>query len=85
MAPLHFFMTLFLIFGTILAVFAMKYTSAASAARARVENDAAYRLLAERGVAAQVESQAAISAMQVEVAKAVASLAAIEKVLKQVE
>jgi phage shock protein A len=63
----------------------MKYVSAAFAARARLANDNAYRALAEKAVAASADNQASFTAIQAELAKVSASLAAVEKVLKQVE
>jgi len=80
-----YFVTLLLFFGTILLVFAMKYFSAAFSARARLANDTAYRTLVEQAMAAQLESQASLAAMQADLAKLAASLAAVEKILKQVE
>jgi uncharacterized membrane protein len=72
-------------FGTILVVFGMKYFSAVYAARARLANDDAYRTLAEKAVAAQSENQASLIAVQAELSKVSATLAAVEKILKQVE
>jgi hypothetical protein len=71
-------------FGTILFVFGMKYFSAVYAARARLANDTALQSLAEKAVAAQSENQASLTAIQAELAKVTASLAAVEKILKQV-
>jgi phage shock protein A len=62
----------------------MKYSSAAFAARARLANDDAYRVLAEKAAASQAENQASLTAIQAELATVSASLAAVEKVLKQV-
>ena len=76
--------TISLFVGTILAVFGMKYVSAAFAARARIAADEAYRALAERAVATQAENGAALAAIQAELGKVGSSLAAVEKVLKQV-
>jgi hypothetical protein len=67
--------------GTVLLVFAMKYFSAVFQARARIANDAMYRALAEKAVAAQSE----LSAIRAELAKLAASVAAVEKILQQVE
>jgi uncharacterized membrane protein len=78
-------LTLSLIVGTVLIVFGMKYFSAILAARARLANDDAYRILAEKAVAAQSENQTSLSAVQAELSKVSASLAAVEKILKQVE
>jgi hypothetical protein len=83
-APIY-LITLLLFFGTIAAIFAMKYVSAAVAARARGAAEADYRALAERAVALQAETQAALAALQGDVAKLAASLAAVETILKQVE
>ena len=80
-----YFLTISLFLGTILIVFGMKYVSAAFAARARLANDDAYRALAEKAVAASSDNQASLTAIQAELAKVSASLAAVEKVLKQVE
>jgi hypothetical protein len=77
--------TIGLFFGTVLAVFAMRALSAAYAARARIASDQAYQALAERAVAAQVETQAALGAIQADVARLAAGLAAVESILKQVE
>jgi len=59
--------------------------SALFQARARIENDAMYRALAGKAVAAQSENQAALSAIRADLSKAVASLAAVEKILEQVD
>jgi uncharacterized membrane protein len=83
-APIY-FLSLCLVFGTILLVFGMKYAAAAFAARARLANDAAYRTLAETAVAAQSESRAALTLIEAELARLTASLATVEKILKQVE
>ncbi|MEO8672412.1 MAG: hypothetical protein ABI411_13935 [Tahibacter sp.] len=78
-------LTLALFFGTILMVFWMKYFSAASAVRARIASDDAYRSLAEQAVAAQSENQASLSAIRAELSSVATRVAAVEKILKQVE
>jgi hypothetical protein len=78
-------LTLTAFFGTILVVFGMKYFSAASSARARIAGDAAYRTLAEKTLAVQSETQAALATVQVQLARLSASVAAVETILKQVE
>jgi hypothetical protein len=84
--PEHIYLlTLFLPLGTILIVFAMKYISAAYAARARLKEDAAYRALAEQALAAQQESLAMQASLRTELASLRASFASIEQILKQVE
>ena len=85
MSPTIYILTLGLFFGTIVGVFAMKYASAAYAARARLANDTAYQTLLEKTAATQTETQAALAAIQAELAKVSASLAGVEKILKQVE
>ncbi len=71
--------------AVVLIIFAMKYVAAAFAARARATNDELYRALAEKAIAVQSESQAAMAAMQAELARTSASLAAVEKLLREVE
>lgn len=78
-------LTIGLPLATILLVFGMKYFSAVFAARARLAGDEAYRGLAQKAAAAQAENQAALAAIQAEMARLAASLAAIEKILRQVE
>ena len=73
------------LFGTILIVFGMKYFSAAFQARTRGAADGAYRALAERSAAAQAETQATLAALKAELARVSAGIAAVEKILKQVE
>jgi hypothetical protein len=70
--------------GTILAIFGMRYVSQAAAARARLANDEAYRALAEKAAAGLAENQTSLGAIQGELANVAASLAAVEKILKQV-
>lgn len=76
---------MYALFLALVLVFAMKYISAIFQAKARVSGDKQYRALAEKAVAAQSESQATISAMQAELARIASSLAAVEKILQQVE
>jgi hypothetical protein len=70
---------------TILIVFGMKYFSAVFQARARLANDALYRALAEKAVAAQSENHTMLSEMRAELSKLATSLTAVEKILQQVE
>lgn len=80
-----YFITLAVLFGTILAVFAFKYGSAALQAWARGANDDTYRALAQRAVAAESEHAAAVSAIMNELTQVGTRLGAIETILKQVE
>lgn len=66
-------------------VLAVKYISAAFQASAQKSNDGQYRILAEKVVAVQSETQAAMTGIQTDLAKITSSLAAVEKLLKQVE
>jgi len=74
-----------LIFGTILAIFAMKYLSSARQAQARIAIENSYRELAQKEVATQAENAASLSAIRSELTEIKARLGAIEKILKEVE
>ena len=76
--------SLFILFGTIFAIFAMKYGAAAIQARARASNDAAHRDLAEKAATAQSEGATALSFIRTEVAEISARLTAVEKILRDV-
>jgi hypothetical protein len=80
-----YFLTIGLFMGTALMIFGMKYFSAAFQARARIAAETAYRVLAEKAVAAEAGNQTALASMRAELTKVAASLAAVEKILKQVE
>jgi hypothetical protein len=77
-------LTISVIPATIAVVFAMKYVSAVLAARARLANDGAYQALAEKSAAGQAETQSSLTAIQADLARLSASLAAVETILKQV-
>lgn len=81
--PLYVF-SIILPFATILAVFGMKYLSAALQARSRAANDDAYRKLAADAVTAQSGNAASLSAIQSELAEIKTRMAAVEKILKEV-
>jgi Tfp pilus assembly protein PilO len=83
-APVY-FATIGLFLGTILAVFAMRYIAATQQAKAQLARDQAYREIATKAVADQAETAAALSAIQAATAQIHARLAAVEKVLKEVE
>ena len=72
-------------FIMVLVVFGMKYFSALFQARARMANDALYRALAEKAVAAQSENQAVLTAIRSDLTRFASSLASVEKILQQVE
>ncbi|NEX95101.1 hypothetical protein [Caulobacter sp. 17J65-9] len=80
-----YFLTICLPLLTFLLIFAMRYGSAVLQARARFANDEAYRQLAAQSQAAQAESARALAGIETALADARTRLAAIEKVLKDVE
>jgi hypothetical protein len=70
---------------TILLVFGMRYYAAVQQAKARLANDDAYRAVAEKAVSAQADTANALAAMNVTLADLKSRLAAVEKILKEVE
>ncbi|MDB5707892.1 MAG: hypothetical protein JWN66_5008 [Sphingomonas bacterium] len=77
--------TILLPLGTILIVFGMKYWSAAVQARTSTASEEAYRALAEKSVAAEAANAASLASIKAELSTVAVSLAAVEKILKQVE
>lgn len=78
-------LTICLVLGTILLVFGMRYFAAVQQAKARLANDGAYRQIAEKAAAAESATATALSAIQAALADVRTSLAAIERILKDVE
>ncbi len=78
-------LTICLFLGTILLVFGMRFLSAFLQARARLANDDAYRLIAEKAVAIQSENATSLSSIQSSLADIKGRLASVEKILKEVE
>ncbi len=76
---------LYAILLAIVLVFTVKYISAILQAGAQKSNDRQYRILAEKVAAGQSETQAAMVAIQADLSKIASSLAAVEKILQQVE
>ncbi len=77
-----------IVYAVLLAIvvaFAVKYISAIFHAWAQRSSDGQYWMLAERVVAAQSQAQVTMVAVQADLARIAASLAAVEKLLKQVE
>ncbi len=66
-------------------IFAFKYASAVLAARVRLGQDEAYRDMAAKAVSAQAEAAGAIAAFGGALTEIRSRLAAIEKILKDVE
>lgn len=73
-----------LVLLTIVLVFGMKYFSATREAKALVDNQDAYRKLAESATIAQSTSAALLSALQSDAAEMKSRLASIEKMLREV-
>jgi phage shock protein A len=71
--------------ATVLVIFGMRYVSAVRQARARLAQDGAYRDLAEKAVTLESQVTALMSALQAEMAAIGVRLAAVEKILKDVE
>ena len=78
-------LTLLLPLATILVIFGMRYASAVQQAKARLANDDAYRRIAENAAASQAETATALAAIQTTLSDVRTRLAAVEKVLKDVE
>jgi hypothetical protein len=68
----------------IVLVFGAKYFSAIFQAWAQKSSDRQYRILAEKVTAVQTQTQTAM-AMQTDLSKIATTLAAVEKILQQVE
>jgi Na+-transporting methylmalonyl-CoA/oxaloacetate decarboxylase gamma subunit len=77
-------LTLGLGLGTILLIFGMRYFSAVQQTKARLANEAAYRSIAEKAVAAQAESATALASIQTTLSDVRTRLTAVEKILKDV-
>jgi hypothetical protein len=78
-------LTLLLPLATLLIIFGFKYGSAAYQAHTRGVGDTAYRDLAQNAANAQSATASSLAAMQAELAQITASLAAVVKILKDVE
>jgi hypothetical protein len=80
-----FIFTLVVVFGTIIAVFAIRYTSLTKQAKAGLDNAENYRELAARSAQAQADTAVALGAVNVTLADLRLRVAGLEKVLKEVE
>ena len=69
----------------IVLVFGAKYFSAIFQAWAQRSSDRQYRILAEKVTSVQTETQAAMAGIQADLSKIATTLAAVEKILQQVE
>ena len=77
-------LTLLLILGTVLIVFAMKYVSEALQARSRAANERSFRLFAEDAHAVQSQHVAMLSSIQSSVSDIGTRLGQVERILKEV-
>ena len=68
----------------VMVIFAMRYASKAYQARAKLANDGQYQALAEKAATAQAETAANLATLRTQLAEITASLATVERVLKQV-
>jgi hypothetical protein len=85
MSEFVFFVTVALLLGTIMIIFAMKYFAAARQSQSRIANEDAYRDLAQKAITAGSQNATALSAMQAELSQFNTRLAAVEHILKAVE
>lgn len=85
MSETIYLLTLFALPVTALLIFGMKYYAAMQQAKARQADDAAYRQLAAKAAATQAETAAALTSIGASLAELGTRVAAVEKILKQVE
>jgi Tfp pilus assembly protein PilO len=78
-------LTILLPLATVLLIFGLKYGSAAYQARARLASDTAYRELAQSAVNVQSQTASSLTAMQAELTQITTRLAAVVKILQEVE
>jgi|APAra7269096714_1048519.scaffolds.fasta_scaffold00430_7 Tfp pilus assembly protein PilO len=71
-------LTIFMPLATVFLIFGMRFIVAIKKAKLQAEGEEAYRQIAQRAVAAQEQTAAALADLQTR-------LASIEKVLKEVE
>ena len=85
MSVFLYLLTICLPLATVLLVCAMRYASAVQQAKARLANDDAYRQIADKAATAQAETAAALTSIEAAMADVRTRLAAVEKILKEVE
>ncbi len=85
MSATIYLLTLCLPLATIIFVFGMRYWAMIQQARARVATDDAYRDLAARATTAQAETAISLNAVNAALTDLKTRIAALEKVLKEVE
>jgi Tfp pilus assembly protein PilO len=80
-----FLITIGLPLATVLLIFGMKYFAAIAQAKARLASDEAYRQVAAQATAAQADTAAALAAINASLADIKTRVAAVEKMLRDVE
>ncbi len=85
MSPTIYFISMGAMFGTIIIIFGIRFLQASAVAGADAAHTDAYRKLAADAVTAQSGNAATLSAIQSELAEIKARMAAVEKILKEVE
>jgi len=85
MSPTIYLLTICLPLATILFVFGMRSYSSVQQARIRLASDDAYRHLAEKATAAQVDTAATLASLNSVLVDLTSRVASIEKILKEVE
>jgi len=80
-----FVFSILLMLGTVVVIFGMKYLSAAWQARSRAASEDAYRDLARKAVEAESANATTLSSIQSELSDIGSRLAAVAKILKEVE
>lgn len=76
---------LYAVLLTLVLIFGIKYLSGIFQAWAHGAKEKQYRVLAERAVATQSELRATVTVIQADLSKVASSLAAVEKILQQVD
>ncbi len=83
--PAIYFISLGVMFGTIILVFGIRFLQALAVSSAEAARTDAYRKLASDAVTAQAGNAATLSAIQSELAELKARMASVESILKTVE
>lgn len=84
MSDLIYLISMFMLLGTILLVFGMRYYAWLKQAKASLAQGDAYRKIAEQATEAQTASAAALGAIRSDLADVRSRLAAVENILREV-
>ena len=85
MSETIYLLTICLPLATVLVIFGMKYFAASQQVKAQLANEDSYRQIAVNAAQAQADTANAVAAINGALTDMGARLAAIEKILKQVE